>query len=101
MRRRIAVILMFLAVVLLLGGPVFEHVDHWDGFPQSGNDFLLAVIAVLVCLAAAISFIRQLVRLTTSQTNLSSQAVLPHRTHAQERPAYFGSAGLQPLSLRI
>ena len=101
MRRRIALILMFLAVVLLLGGPVFEHFDHWDGFPQSGQDFLLSVIAVLVCPAAAVSFVRQLLRLTAGRTNLPPQAVSPHRTQLRECPAYFDSAGLQPLSLRI
>ena len=100
MRRRVALILVFLAVVLLLGGPLFEHFDHWDGFPQSGNDFLLAVIAVLVCLAAAVAFIRELVRLAASHTDLSSQAVSAHFP-PQERSTRSDSAGLQPLSLRI
>ncbi|MBA3915238.1 MAG: hypothetical protein H0X25_15590 [Acidobacteriales bacterium] len=36
---------MLLAIFLL--APVYETFDHWDGFPQSGNDTVLNLIAAV------------------------------------------------------
>ena len=48
---RCAVQLALLLLVLVhVGGPMFEAVDEWDNFPQSGNDFVLSFLAVIVCL---------------------------------------------------
>lgn len=52
-------VLFLIALLLLLGtyvsGPFFEAVDHWDNFPQSGNDIILTLVtaatffALLLC----------------------------------------------------
>jgi hypothetical protein len=52
------------ALILLLGvylfAPVFESVDHWDHFPQSGNDIVLTVLVIVICLGVALSSIRDI-----------------------------------------
>lgn len=47
MRRLIHLALVLLLLVHLCG-PLFETVDHWDGFAQGGDDFVLSVLGVIV-----------------------------------------------------
>jgi hypothetical protein len=102
MRRRLAWILLFSMLAIFIAGPLFEHFDHWDNFPQSGNDILLTVIAVLVCLAAAVSLIRKLALISSGH---SDSAVLPPITrsaqHQPETCCYSDSHVLHALPLRI
>lgn len=49
MRRAVQVVLL-LIVLLHVGGPMFETVDEWDNFPQSGNDYVLSLLTVVLCL---------------------------------------------------
>lgn len=81
MRRKIAVIVLVLVVAIFLAGPVFEHFDRWDHFPQSGNDILLTLVAVVVCLGAALSLIRK------TETNTSSSDVPPQTASGQQKPS--------------
>lgn len=39
------VILLLLAIVVL--APIYETFDHWDGFPGSGDDTVLNLIAAV------------------------------------------------------
>lgn len=54
-----------LLLVAYLCGPAFERVDHWDHFPQSGNDIVHNVVAFAVCLgvvAAVSHLLRGIIR---------------------------------------
>lgn len=59
-----------IALVLLLGisisGPFFEAVDHWDNFPQSGNDIILTIAMVATLFALFVCTTMRLVRLIRS-----------------------------------
>jgi len=46
-KRRIAQIVVLLLLTIFLFAPVYEHFDHWDGFPRSGDDTVLSLIAVV------------------------------------------------------
>jgi drug/metabolite transporter (DMT)-like permease len=102
MHRWLAWILLFLVLAIFLAGPVFEHFDHWDNFPQSGNDILLTVIAVLVCLAAAVSLIRKLAQLTGARSDSPPEPTTTRGTlPQQENCCYSDSPGLHAVPLRI
>lgn len=47
-----------LAILLLfiLAGPLFETVDHWDNFPQTGNDTVLSLVMLVTCVGAVSLF---------------------------------------------
>ena len=61
-KRRIAQIVVLLLLTIFLLAPIYEHFDHWDGFPRSGDDTVLTLIAVVtfcgVVLVAARSLFR-------------------------------------------
>lgn len=101
MRRRYALVLLLLTCAVFLGAPAFEHFDHWDHFPESGQDILLTVIGVLVCLAAVVSLVRELGQVSAKQSDLLPGPAAIHGPPAQEDAFHSQSAGLQPLSLRI
>ena len=46
MRRLIQLVVLILLLVHL-GGPLFETVDHWDRFAQGGDDFVLSILGVI------------------------------------------------------
>lgn len=48
--RRAVQLAILLLVLVHVGGAMFETLDEWDNFPQSGNDFVLSFLAVIVCL---------------------------------------------------
>ena len=102
MRRRFAWISLLLVCVILLGGPVFEHFDQWDNFPQSGNDIVLTVVAVVICIASAASLIRTLEQTSTTSIDLPPKhASARHTPVAQENCSYSDSPGFQASPLRI
>lgn len=103
MRRRVAWILLLVALLIFLGGPVFEHFDHWDHFPQSGNDILLTLVAVVICLAAAVSLIRKIEGSTAPSSDLAPEPALACHTFTTRREAssYSDSPGVQLNPLRI
>jgi len=92
---------LLLAFAILLGGPVFEHFDHWDHFPQSGNDILLTIVAVLVCFAFAVSLIRRSVQLAARQAGSPPKSSSPRVNPEQEDSFCSESPGFQQLPLRI
>jgi hypothetical protein len=59
-RRRVTQIVLGCFVFLLLIAPLYESFDRWDGFPKSGNDTMLNLIAGItfagLVLVAAKSF---------------------------------------------
>lgn len=61
MRRVLVMVVLVLLVAAYISGPLFETVDHWDQFPQSGNDIVLAVVLALtlfaLCLCAALKWV--------------------------------------------
>lgn len=61
-RRLIQVVLLLLLLVLLCG-PLFETVDHWDHFAQGGNDLVLNALGVVVGfgLSVLVSFLLRLI----------------------------------------
>ncbi len=51
--RRWAIIGVLLALIVIhYAGPAFELADRWDNFPQSGNDTLHTLIALVTLLGA-------------------------------------------------
>lgn len=62
MKRSLALTAITLLVMVYVCGPVFEHFDHWDHFPQSGNDFVLAFAVVALCLGATFLLTRVVLR---------------------------------------
>src|SRR5215471_7296589 len=38
-------------LLVCLLGPVFEHFDRWDNFPQSGQDIILTLVACCIAFA--------------------------------------------------
>lgn len=65
-RQRIGQVVIFLLLTMLLLAPVYECFDHWDGFPKSGNDTALNLIAAMtfcgVVLVAGRSLFRALTK---------------------------------------
>lgn len=39
--------MVLLLLTIFLFAPVYEHFDHWDSFPQGGDDSVLSLIAVV------------------------------------------------------
>ena len=62
MRHVLTIAALVLLVAVCISGPLFEAFDHWDQFPQSGNDTLLTIVLVLtlfaLCLCATLKFVR-------------------------------------------
>ncbi len=46
-KRRISQIVVLLLLTIFLLAPVYECFDYWDGFPRSGNDTALSLIAAV------------------------------------------------------
>ena len=51
-RRKPIIWIVFALLAVLLAGPVFEFVDHWDNIPETGNDTVLSVVLLLTCAGA-------------------------------------------------
>ena len=66
MRRLLATVVLILLLAVCMFGPLFETVDHWDQFPQSGNDIVLTIVFVLVLLALCLCATLQLVGFVSS-----------------------------------
>ncbi len=92
--------MIVLIVTVVLCAPVFEHYDRWDGFPSSGNDIVLTLVAALICFAAGLVVVR-IVRTTNSETtasiNVARIALLTETGHI----GLFVGTSSPPLSLRI
>lgn len=101
MRRRLGWIVLVFVLAIFLTAPVFEHFDHWDNFPQSGQDIVLTVIGMLVCFAAVVSLIRELVQVAAKQVNLPRSRAPERGIPAHEDFFDSVSSGSQPLPLRI
>jgi protein-S-isoprenylcysteine O-methyltransferase Ste14 len=61
-KRRIAQIVVLLLLTIFLLAPVYEHFDHWDGFPQGGDDTVLSLIAVVTISGVVLVATRSLFR---------------------------------------
>lgn len=46
-KQRIGQIVVLLLLVILFLAPVYESFDHWDRFPQGGDDTVLSLLAVV------------------------------------------------------
>lgn len=51
-QRRVCQIAVLFLLATYLCAPAFERIDHWDHFPQSGNDIVHNVVGFAVCLGA-------------------------------------------------
>jgi hypothetical protein len=49
MHRAVQIALLLL-VLVHVGGPMFETVDEWDNFHQTGDDFVLSFLGVIISL---------------------------------------------------
>ena len=41
--------MVFLLVLIHVVGALFETIDRWDGFSQGGDDIVLTVLSVAIC----------------------------------------------------
>jgi hypothetical protein len=56
MNRRTIIILLAILLFLIVTGPLFETVDHWDNIPKTGNDTVLTLILVVSWIGATSLF---------------------------------------------
>ncbi len=59
MRRRAIIVVLLSLIVIHYAGPAFELADRWDNFPQSGNDTLHTLIALVTLLGAMFVLAKQ------------------------------------------
>ncbi len=102
MRRTFA---QFTVVVLLLVqicSPLFETIDRWDQFPQTGSDFVLTVLAVLLLFALLL-----LARCVLVFTLQLAHSPIPSSTCREPASSFFSAVthltflASPPLPLRI
>ncbi len=101
--RRLVQIALLLLLLIHLGGPPFETVDHWDQFAQGGDDFVLSVLRVAVGLGLTVVLALFLLWIFLVLIAKSVLSLIPLRRDAgaylgAPRPAPFASP---PLPLRI
>jgi hypothetical protein len=81
MRRRFAQLAIVLVLTVYICGPVFEHFDRWDHFPQSGPDIVVTLAAIALCFAVGVYFARVVVQhlsaAATCNVVARSEAELP------------------------
>jgi hypothetical protein len=66
-KRRISQIVVLLLLTIFLLAPVYETFDHWDGFPRSGNDTVLNLIAAVTFCGVVLVAGRSLFRALTEK----------------------------------
>ncbi len=49
-RRNLLISIVVFLLLMSLCSPILEQFDHWDLFPQSGDDTILSVISILAFL---------------------------------------------------
>lgn len=103
-KRRTGQIVVLVLLALFLLAPVYECFDHWDGFPRSGDDTALSLIATVtfcgVVLLAARSLLRvftqkRFVKLELWEPPCARFALLGRKAADESPPLSF------PLSLRV
>lgn len=79
MRRVSVTVVLLLLLAVCICGPLFETVDHWDQFPQSGNDIVLGTVLALTLLALCLCATIRLARLVSSiSRDVKEAAPLTH-----------------------
>jgi len=103
--RHLIQIAVLLLILIHVGGPLFETVDHWDQFSQGqgGDDLVLSVLSLIVGLGLTLLvgyFLRKIIE--PSLANWLLRLIpLSHKVNgfvSAFRPAPFTSP---PLALRI
>ncbi len=99
-KRRISQIAVLLLLAIFLLAPVYECFDHWDGFPRSGNDTVLNLIAAVTFCGVVLVAGRFLFRALTEKS-------LVKRERWNPPPVPFSSVACKtadespPLSFRL
>jgi len=57
-RRVLHQLVLFAFALAYIVGPVFEHFDRWDHFPQSGHDTVLTIAAIAIILGLGVLLLR-------------------------------------------
>ncbi len=103
-KRRIGQLVILLLLTVFLLAPVYEHFDHWDGFPRSGDDTVLSLVAIVtfcgVVLIAARSFFRIFLQRRWVKLERWKPPLVPFVLHAR-RGADESPRSLFRLSLRV
>lgn len=103
MRTRLVQFAVVLLLVVYLCAPLFESVDHWDHFPQSGHDIVVTVLGVALCLGIALTPIRAVFK--TIATKLATFGLLVAASSSIDTaiflPAVSASLASSPPTLRI
>jgi hypothetical protein len=62
-KRRSGELVVLVLLTIFLLAPVYEHFDHWDGFPRSGDDTVLSLVAIVTLCGIVLVATRSLFRL--------------------------------------
>lgn len=103
MRTRLVQLAVVLLVVVYLYAPLFESVDHWDHFPQSGHDIVLTVLGIALCLGIALTLMRTVfqviaTKLATSRLLVAASSSTDTTVFLRAAPSALASS---PPTLRI
>jgi len=102
MRCRFVLIVLVLLLGIVVCGPLFETVDHWDHFPQHQDDLVLTLTVVVAFFGAWFLLTPVAVAVLS---RLSDRLIQPARLIARARPSLITPADLSPppssLALRI
>ena len=73
MRRVLFLIALVLLIGIYISGPFFEVVDHWDNFPQSGNDIILTLVMAATFFALLLCATIRLVHFISSMARAANE----------------------------
>jgi len=76
-KRRCGQIVVLLLLAIFLLAPVYECFDHWDGFPRSGNDTALSLIAAVTFCGVVLVSGRSLFRAFTQKRLVKAERWTP------------------------
>ena len=79
-RRTLIKCIVFALLAVLLTGPAFELVDHWDNIPETGNDTVVSVVLLLTCAGAVFAVRRYAVTAMRLLYRLKYRSTTPLRS---------------------
>jgi hypothetical protein len=86
MRTRLVQFAVILLLLVYLCAPLFESVDHWDHFPQSGHDIVLTVMGAALCLGITLALMR--IVLQAIGAGLATRSLVCSASHCPNRSIF-------------
>src|SRR5260370_30022040 len=92
MRTRFSHTVATIVLAICLVCPIVEVFDHWDHAIQTGNDTEYALVVLALCMGAAYSFSRFIVK--SPRAHLITNSVFTPSVQISFRPAQFNFTSL-------